>query len=245
MKKNNLYEKYHEFTHTQKKIIAENNFTYRNIIFFLKKYLFSNKKFKNVLDIGCGAGTIPLYIASRGYGVHGIDISDKAVDSASDSAKHLKLNNAKFERIDFPERYPDGTYDFIVFTETIEHLKDDRKALNVIFKILRKDGLLLISTPLTSAPLARFGFVKEFDERVGHLRRYTEEELIRKSKDAGFSVVEMKKTEGILRNYLFINDNAGKLVRYLKYFIWDIVALVDSLLIPIFGASNVFLILKK
>ncbi len=245
IKENRLYEKYHKSTNIQKKIIAENNFTYRNIIFFLNKYLFLNKNFKNVLDIGCGAGTIPLYIASKGYEVLGVDISDKAVESANGSAKYLKLSNAHFERIDFPERYPFGKYDFIIFTETIEHLEDDAKALSVIFKMLRKNGLLLISTPLISAPLARFRFVKEFDIKVGHLRRYTEEELVRKSRDAGFSVVEIKKTEGLLRNYLFINENAGKLIRYLKFFLSDIISLLDKVLIPIFGASNVFLVLRK
>jgi SAM-dependent methyltransferase len=67
-----LYEDYHFNRRHLKRIIDDRDFTYSNIIYFLKKYLSSETK---ILDIGCGVGTIDFYLALRRNFVVGIDIS--------------------------------------------------------------------------------------------------------------------------------------------------------------------------
>lgn len=236
------YEKFHENTHFQKKIIKENNFTYRHILKIINKYVTSSKK---ILDIGCGAGTLCLYLAQKNNRVLGIDISEKAIESAKKSAKFLRLENVEFKKCDFPEDVPKEMFDVVIFTEVIEHIREDDKALKKIFSLLQPDGIAIITTPSSNAPLYKLGLAKEFDQRVGHLRRYTVESLGQKAENTGFTIIEWRKIEGILRNFLFLNPIAGKFIRYIKYFISDLITFIDDVLVKMFGESNIIIVLQK
>lgn len=237
-----LYEKFHENTMVQSHIIKKNNFTYRIIIDVLTKYI---KKDDNVLDIGCGAGTLSLYMASKGHSVHGIDISKKAVNACIKSTRFLNLDNISFEVKDFPNKLSNKKFDFIICTEVLEHLENDTKALSRIFLSLNKGGVAIISTPSKNAPLFKIGYAKKFDEKVGHLRRYYLDELAGKCRRQGFLILETKKTEGIIRNFLFISSVGGKLIRFIKFFISDWVTLLDAISLKLFGESNIFVIVKR
>lgn len=242
MKKKILYENFHKTTHSQKKIITENNFTYRIILKIINTYI---KKSKTILDIGCGAGTLCLYYANRGKNMLGIDVSKKAIMSAQESAKFLRLNNISFKMMEFPKKFPKGTFDFIIFTEVIEHLENDELALKRLFSLLKTNGIAVISTPSKNAPLHKLGYTKSFDKKVGHLRRYSMEELINKCEKCGFKIIGTKKTEGIIRNFLFLNPIAGKFVRFIKFFLSDWITYIDNMSLKLFGESNIFVIIQK
>lgn len=236
------YNVFHGKTKSQNRIIKEDNFTYHLILSVLNQYLKSDSK---VLDIGCGAGTLCLYLASKGNEVLGIDISKKAVDSANDGADKLRLKNVRFEVINFPNKAPQGKYDFIIFTEVVEHLKDEEKALRIINKLLNRNGILFISTPSENAPLYRVGYAKKFDKEVGHLRRYNSERLTDLLTDTGFKIDYINKNEGFIRNFLFLNPVAGKSIRFLKSFIGRTVTAIDNLTIPVFGESDIMIVARK
>lgn len=237
------YEEFHKNTLSQTHIINRNNFTYRIILNVINKFLDSPKK---ILDIGCGVGSLSLYLASNGHRVYGIDISSKAIKSCLESAKKLGIeNNVHFESMNFPNKIPDEKFDFILLIEVIEHLKNDNLVLGKVYSLLKKGGIVIISTPSKNAPMYKLGLAHEFDQRVGHLRRSTLYELVDKCKLAGFKIVETKKTEGIVRNFLFLNPVAGKFIRFIKFFIADFVTLVDEISLKIFGESDIFVIVKK
>ncbi len=173
----NLYETFHNKAKSQQKIINSNNFTYKVILSILDPYLTTNK---DILDIGCGVGTLSLYCAKKSKKVLGIDISKNAISIANNSVKYLKLKNVNFETVDFPQNAPKGTYDLILCSEVLEHLPDDSLALKKIFNLLKPNGIAIISTPTKTAPMYRLGLASNFDKRVGHLRRYLLNELISK-----------------------------------------------------------------
>jgi len=105
--------------------------------------------------------------------------------------------------------------------------------------------MVLISTPSKNAPLYRLGIATEFDIRVGHLRRYTIQELARKCEKTGFKILETKKTEGIIRNFLFLSPIAGRFIRFIKFFVSDWITYIDELSLKLFGESNMFIVLQK
>lgn len=243
MSNKSLYERYHSKSNKQLKIIGERNFTYINILPPLNSCL--NKKVKQILDIGCGSGTISLYLASKGYKVKGIDISKKAIRTCKESAESIGLKNVNFEVSEFPNTVPNGKFDLVFFSEVIEHLPDDELAFRKIHKLLNPGGILFLSTPSKNAPLYKLGYAKKFDKQVGHLRRYTVDELKALLKQNGFKIKKAYKKEGIIRNFLFLNPIAGKFIRFIKFFLVDIFTSIDNISIKLFGESQIIIIAQK
>lgn len=239
-----IHEKYHSKTKVFRKVIKDNNFTYRHLLsainFYIKPYPLK------ILDIGSGAGSLSIYLASKGNKVLGIDISKKAVVVGIQSARELGLKNVKFKKMQFPEEIKTNTkFDMILFTEVIEHLKDDALAIKKINRLLKTEGLLIISTPSITAPLHRLHLTQRFDKEVGHLRRYSLTQLKNILKSNGFKILEIKKTEGIIRNFLFINPIAGKLLKYVNFFASTPVTYIDNISLKLFGESNFIIVAKK
>lgn len=237
-----IHEEYHSRTNSQDKLIKKNNFTYILLLETMEKYL--DKKM-NVLDIGCGAGTLDFYLSDKVKKIKGIDISKKAISSCEITKNNLGIKNLDFELIYFPKEKPKGKYDFIIFSEVIEHLEDDNLSIKEIYKLLKPGGILFLSTPSVNAPLHKLGLTKKFDKDVGHVRRYNLTELSKLLTTNKFKILETKKIEGILRNFLFVNPIAGKLVRFIKFSLSDIVTTADSATVPIFGESNYIVVAKK
>ncbi|MCL4417276.1 MAG: class I SAM-dependent methyltransferase [Actinobacteria bacterium] len=238
----NFYDGFHLGSKVQTKIIKKNDLTYRFIIAAVDKYLSETAK---ILDIGCGAGTIDYYYASKGYSVFGIDISSVVIKTCRKTADALQLKNVKFRRLNFPKYCPSSEYDFIICSEVLEHIDNDKKAIIALYNLLKKDGFCLITVPLREAPLAKVGLLKKFDYEVGHLRRYNPDDLRRLLKENGFKIIEEKKIEGIIRNFIFTNSYAGKLIRFFKLFMPDIITVIDNFMVLILGGSNLLLIIKK
>jgi len=71
-----LYEKYHLNRKLEKRVINDTDYTHRPLLSMLDIKYFKDKK---VLDIGCGTGTICLYLASKGSSVLGVRSEERRV----------------------------------------------------------------------------------------------------------------------------------------------------------------------
>lgn len=239
-----IHQNYHNDTKVSQRIVFKNNFTYRLLLETIEGII--KKNYLKILDVGCGAGTLSFYLASSGHSVTGIDISQKAINQCRNSVKKIGLPNATFIRASFPQEVQiKEKYDLVIFTEVIEHLPDDQKAIVKIFNLLRKNGLLVLSTPSINAPLHKLGLTQNFDKEVGHLRRYSLPVLRKLLTQNGFKIKETRKTEGIIRNFLFVNPLAGKLVKVVNRFGSDFVTYLDNISLKIFGESNYIIVARK
>lgn len=242
---NKFYDKFHINTGIQNKVIKKNNFTYRTLIKVIEKYI----KFEDkILDIGCGAGTIDFYLASLGYEIKGIDISQKSIVACKESSIILRLEpKLVFQTIEFPNKKPEGKFDLIICSEVIEHIFNDEKAVKAIYNLLSSCGFLILSVPSKNAPLYKIGLATEFDKKVGHLRRYSLEDINNLFTKAGFITKDTIKTEGLMRNVLFLNKTIGKVIKLLNKFglLSEVVTFFDNLSIPLFGESNIIIVAQK
>jgi 2-polyprenyl-3-methyl-5-hydroxy-6-metoxy-1,4-benzoquinol methylase len=238
-----FYDIFHRDIRVQKKIISDDNFTYRHIINIKVLKPLILKQNLTILDYGCGVGTVDFYLASKGSRIMGIDISRDAIKVCRESAKKIGVSDrTKFEDINFKSL---STYDLIICSEIIEHVPDDLILLRKLTKHLKIKGYLYVSTPSIKAPLYRLGIANDFDKMVGHLRRYELSTLIEKIETIGYKIVFVKKTEGILRNSFFVFPLLNWFVRFIKGPISDLVTLLDDILVKIFGESNIIILAQK
>ncbi len=236
-----FYNQFHSGVSIQKKIVERSSFTYRNVLNAIRKSI--HLKMSSVLDYGCGVGTIDYYLASKGHKVLGVDISPKAIKSATESSKAIGVSeNATFGLVG---KEKGKKFDVVVCFEVIEHVSHDEGLLVYLYKCLNKGGTLILSTPSINAPLYKLGLAEGFDDCVGHLRRYDPKELTKMVQKAGFEVKEVIKTEGFVRNSLFVIKSLGFLVRFIKGPISDLVTFVDDLTVKLFGESDIFVVAKK
>lgn len=67
--------------------------------------------------------------------------------------------------------YPDNSFDLVCALDIVEHVEDDRGALDELCRVAKPGATLLLSTPLHP------NYWTPFDEMVGHYRRYQPEDL--------------------------------------------------------------------
>jgi SAM-dependent methyltransferase len=68
--------------------------------------------------------------------------------------------------------FHDDAFDLVCAFDIVEHLEDDTRAFGEISRVLKKDGILILSVPLHA------GLWSAFDEVVGHVRRYEPSDLL-------------------------------------------------------------------
>lgn len=242
------YEEFHKNAGIQTKIINGNNFTYHIVLSFIDKYLQPDMR---VLDIGCGCGTISLYIANKSNDVLGIDISEKAVNAAQKSATLLGIKNASFKTIDFLDADFEEKFDFIIFSEVMEHLPDDKLAIKKIHELMKEDAIIFLTVPSKNAPIHRMRKLlfkdDTFDKKVGHLRRYSKGRLCNLLlENSEFEVIEVKFTEGVLRNFLFVTSIGNKFLILANIpIIKKLITLIDGICVRLFGESQIITVSKK
>lgn len=203
---------------------------------------------KNVLDIGSGVGTLDFYLALQGKNIVGMEISQKAVAVAQQAQKLFALTKKiKFIRGDFFQLKTREQFPFVICSEVLEHLSDDWQAINKIYQLIKPCGRLLITVPSQNAPLIKFGAIKKFDQRSGHLRRYTLTSLTALLKAAKLKVIYTAKAEGLLRNSLFVFKPGHQLVRLANRFavISDLFTLLDNITLKLLGESQIIVVAKK
>ena len=99
-----------------------------------------NKKGR-LLDLGCGAGNFLLEMKKMGFKTTGVDISKNAREIAS--GKGLIILQGELKDQKFPNNY----FDIITLWHVFEHLLDPSSIIQEIYRIMKKDGILLIETP--------------------------------------------------------------------------------------------------
>ena len=240
-----INESYHRGDKPQKRIITPRNYTYRTLVEVLDKYI---KGKKNILDLGSGVGTLDFYLASRGNNVVGVEQSKIAMDMAVKNARVLGVEkNTKYFQKNVFKFESKEKFDVVILFEVIEHLPDDFKVIIKAKELLKKNGLIFISTRAINAPLTKIGLTKKHDARVGHLRRYTLDGLAKIISNAGFKSMYKLKSDGFSKELLFSYPFGASIIRVANRFeiISDVLTFFDKILMNLFGESQVIIVARK
>ena len=98
-----------------------------------------------VLDYGFGSGQNALHLARKGFQVHGVEVSPKAVENATKMFADQMLT-ADFKFLASPELpYPDETFDAVLAWGVLEYndWNGFAQAVSEIERIMREGGIFL------------------------------------------------------------------------------------------------------
>lgn len=153
-----------------------------------------------VLEIGTGTG-------------YGIDIiapscdSFVTVDKFCSEATASLPDNVEFVRATVPPLpFNDGEFDYVVSFQVIEHIADDREFIKEIYRVLRKGGKFIVTTPNRPMSITR---------NPWHVREYTSEELYMRL--SPFDSVECQGVFGNERVMEYYNKNRESVHRIMRF----------------------------
>lgn len=112
------------------------------------KFILDKVRDKKVLDIACGSGYGSFLLAKEGNAeyVIGVDLDGEAIKYGEYKYPHENIKRIVADATKFSNT---ELFDAIVSFETIEHVPDYHLLLENFYHLLKKDGVLFISTPIT------------------------------------------------------------------------------------------------
>ncbi len=131
------------------------------------RYIFAKQLVdeKVVLDVACGSGYGSKLLADAGAKkVYGVDASKEAINYATNTYSHDKVEFQVGKAENLPIK--DQSIDVLVTFETIEHVKRYEKFLSEIKRVLKPEGLMILSTPNEEVyPEGNHFHLKEFTKK--------------------------------------------------------------------------------
>jgi len=124
-----------------------------------------------VLEVGCGEGYGGSLISRYASKIIGLDVDESVIAHAS---KKYCSENCFFEIYDgITIPYDKDTFDMIISFQVIEHIKDDMNYVSEIYRVLKRNGIFILTTPNKS-------FRLKYDQKpwnIFHVREYNPQEL--------------------------------------------------------------------
>lgn len=138
----------------------------------IHRYLFAKELVKglDVLDISCGEGYGSKLLSENARAVLGADIDKDIIESAKIKYEsenlHFCVNDCT------KMTFEDNSFDCIISFETIEHVEEQEKFLFEIKRVLKPNGILIISTPDTY----EYSFLRNYNN-PDHIKEFTKKEF--------------------------------------------------------------------
>ncbi|MDI6752203.1 MAG: class I SAM-dependent methyltransferase [bacterium] len=159
--------------------------TFKGYLFLLKRYI--EPKGKKLLDIGTGKGYF-LEIAQRlGFEIYGVEPSGYC----SKTAQKKFGENILCGKIE-DAKYGDERFDVITMTDLIEHISSPRSFLKEVNRVLKKDGVLLLTTPNFDSFTRKLLGKDWFQYKYEHIVYYNKKSIFYLLEKEGFKVLTIR-----------------------------------------------------
>lgn len=186
------------------------------------KWLFSkidNKKYKKVLDLGCGNCIVSFAILKKKIADKVFSLSFDKINNqkAQERSKLLKLHDHNIIYSDFNSNINTNgsiNFDCAISLETIEHVKNDVVFLNNISKALKEGGELYLSFPNPNfKSIIKSDYILS-GKKGAHVRHgYTVSQIKNLLQRSGF---RLKAIENLTSNKVFFISQIFRLLKIYK-----------------------------
>ena len=116
-----------------------------------------------ILDNGCGMGTYLDHFSQHSSHCFGLEIEHERAVKAIPSGNGIV--QAAGETLPFA----DGTFDFVFSNEVIEHVENDRLAVQEMLRVTKANGRILIFCPNRWYPVEQHGIYWRDEYRFGNI----------------------------------------------------------------------------
>lgn len=196
-----------------------------NSLKFLVEYLKKNPKNNKLLSVGCGLLDQVKILEMAGFDVCGVDID---ITKDTDKLKFHDLN--QYNDLPFEEQ----KFDFVLCQEVIEHIENPWLLFRKIKRVLKKDGIMVLTTPNILSRNSRqyfmnsaVGFFESFNEEsiwqhinplpfweIMHIANYNDFELLKLSNNMEYYFdYDVKKDAKITQQDLTLDS--GHVLHYI------------------------------
>jgi 2-polyprenyl-3-methyl-5-hydroxy-6-metoxy-1,4-benzoquinol methylase len=199
----------------------------------------------HVAEVGAGIGNFSEFLVQAGT---------QRLSAFEPSSNMYPMLQEKFEHVSTVDTYNcffeetsekfAASFDAVAYVNVLEHIENDRLALEHAHQTLKQNGHLLIFVPAL-----KFLF-SDLDKKVGHFRRYNKQELIDVVSVAGFKIEELRYFDvmGIIPWYiafvLLKQTTSGTNVTLYDRVVVPFMRRVERLVTPPIG-KNLLLVARK
>jgi CMP-N-acetylneuraminic acid synthetase/2-polyprenyl-3-methyl-5-hydroxy-6-metoxy-1,4-benzoquinol methylase len=149
---------------------------------YVNNLKFKKKNNPRLLDLGCGAGFVSSVISNK-FEKYGLEVGKDSYKFAKKYFNHIHFGPLK------KDIYKKNFFDVIIFLHVIEHTPNPIELLEIILKILKPGGKLVLSTPdFDSACARRFGKNFRMLHDITHISLFSSQKLIELLIDLGFRI---------------------------------------------------------
>jgi 2-polyprenyl-3-methyl-5-hydroxy-6-metoxy-1,4-benzoquinol methylase len=151
------------------------------------------RKGSKILDVACADGYFSKELVKAGYRVYGCDLSKEILGNAKRWGIKTKVCNLE-KSLPYPPEY----FDFVFAGEVIEHIIDTDFFLEECGRVLKKGGILIITTPNLASLENRARLLIGIQPRLleyrlgkgnnGHVRGYALRTLVSQTKEHGLKI---------------------------------------------------------
>ena len=135
-----------------------------------------------LLEVGCSFGAFLAEAGRRGWETLGVDLSPVA--AAHCEAEGIRIVLGSLEGADLPE----GGFDVVYLSETVEHLPDPRATIRAARRILSPGGLIVLGTANHASLARRLRGARWGYYMPGHLQYFTARSLSGLLEEEGFAI---------------------------------------------------------
>lgn len=156
----------------------------------------TNIKDKVVADLGCGTGFVSLALVNEASIVFSVDNSSNMLKQLKNNAlsknyKNLYLIKSSLDNLTLF----DESVDIIFINMALHHIKDAKKAISEMHRVLKKDGVVIISDVREHD--GEWAREEMFDEWLG----FSNKQIINWLEETGFNNIEIENTDLSCKGY--------------------------------------------
>ena len=200
----------------------------RYTAFLLNEIIRASNGARGGLDFGAGSGTFALPLRAKGFQITCVEADKLLLE---------RLRAAGFEAYHSLDQIPDQSCEYVYSLNVLEHVPDDESILRQIFRKLMPGGRLFIYVPAFNL------LYSSMDRKVGHLRRYNLQSILKKIKMAGFRSEEAAYADSlgffVTLIYKWVGNRSGN-INILALKVFDTVIFPISRFLDNIGLNRFF-----